>query len=377
MVDVAFVRPPFRDLGLSMVTVLTEERFAVLPEDHPLASREEVRPEDVVGEPWIWVEGADPVARAFWSLEEHRGGRPLRTGTRVNSFEEAFGAVAAGLAITCQAESAVRAVGGGFPQLRFVRLGGGAACARCGRLAHRARDRAGARVRARRARGRGAGLTTAPGERPGESVFHIRPSGSQSRRRQPTEGRTSMTTTASLPTDGYLTHQGEPWWFGGSMFEFLVPSDSTGGQITVFRYTAPGGFAPPRHVHTREDEVFHVLEGHVAFEVDGRRQLAGPRDDGVDATRGTARLPHREFGGRDPRADDARAVRAPLPGPRRPGGGAQATRTGCPRARRRSAGRRYDRARDRGGGAADGGGVDDRRHALEVGLGRVGSDVAT
>lgn len=65
VVDVAFVRPPFRDLGLSMVTVLTEERFAVLPEDHPLASREEVRPEDVVGVAWIWVEGADPVARAF------------------------------------------------------------------------------------------------------------------------------------------------------------------------------------------------------------------------------------------------------------------------------------------------------------------------
>ena len=97
-VDVAFVRPPFLDEGLSMVTVLTEERYAVLPSDHPLAAREYVRPEDVVGEPWIWVEGADPLARAFWSLEEHRGGRPLRTGTRVNSFEEAFGAVAAGLA---------------------------------------------------------------------------------------------------------------------------------------------------------------------------------------------------------------------------------------------------------------------------------------
>jgi DNA-binding transcriptional LysR family regulator len=119
-VDVAFVRPPFRDEGLSMVTVLTEERFAVLPEDHPLAAREEVRPEDVVGEPWIWVEGGDPVARSFWSLEEHRVGKPLQTGTRVNSF----GAVAAGLAITCQAESAVRAVGAGFPQLRFVRLVG-------------------------------------------------------------------------------------------------------------------------------------------------------------------------------------------------------------------------------------------------------------
>jgi DNA-binding transcriptional LysR family regulator len=123
-VDVAFVRPPFRDDGLSMVTVLREPRFAVLPADHPLAGRAAVRPEDLVDEPWIWVEGGDPLARAFWSLEEHRGGQPLRTGTRINSFDEAFGAVAAGVAITCQAQSAVRAVAAGFPQLRFVALEG-------------------------------------------------------------------------------------------------------------------------------------------------------------------------------------------------------------------------------------------------------------
>jgi DNA-binding transcriptional LysR family regulator len=123
-VDVAFVRPPFLDDGLSMVTVLTEERFAVLRDDHPLAAREYVRPEDVGREPLIWVEGGDPRARAFWSLEEFRDNEPLRTGTRVNSFEEAFGAVAAGLAITCQAESAVRAIGSGFPELRFVPLRG-------------------------------------------------------------------------------------------------------------------------------------------------------------------------------------------------------------------------------------------------------------
>jgi DNA-binding transcriptional LysR family regulator len=123
-VDVAFVRPPFRDEGLSMVTVLTEERYAVLRHDHPLASRDSVRPEDIVGEPWIWVEGADPRARAFWSLAEFRGDPPLSAGTRINSFEEAFGAVVAGLAVTCQAESAVRAVGPGFPELRFVQLRG-------------------------------------------------------------------------------------------------------------------------------------------------------------------------------------------------------------------------------------------------------------
>lgn len=123
-VDVAFVRPPFLDDGLSMVTVLTEGRYVVLRHDHPLAARDSVQPEDIVGEPWIWVEGADPRARAFWSLAEFRGDAPLAGGTRINSFEEAFGAVVAGLAVTCQAESAVRAVGPGFPELRFVRLHG-------------------------------------------------------------------------------------------------------------------------------------------------------------------------------------------------------------------------------------------------------------
>ncbi|HEY1277763.1 MAG TPA: LysR family transcriptional regulator [Thermoleophilaceae bacterium] len=123
-VDVAFVRPPFLDDGISMVTVLAEERYAVLPRHHPLADREFVRPEDVVQEPWIWVEGGDRKAREFWSLAEFRGDKPLREGTRINSFDEAFAAVAAGVAITCQAESAVRAVGAGFPQLRFVHLRG-------------------------------------------------------------------------------------------------------------------------------------------------------------------------------------------------------------------------------------------------------------
>jgi DNA-binding transcriptional LysR family regulator len=122
--DVGFVRPPFTDDGVvAMETILTEPRYIVLREGHPLAGRERLRPEDVVGEPWIFVEGADPRTRAFWSLEEHRDA-PLRTGTRVNSFEEAFAAVVAGLAVTCQGESAVRTVGAAFPQLRPVLLEG-------------------------------------------------------------------------------------------------------------------------------------------------------------------------------------------------------------------------------------------------------------
>jgi quercetin dioxygenase-like cupin family protein len=74
----------------------------------------------------------------------------------------------------------------------------------------------------------------------------------------------------------HITHLGEARWYGDSLFEFLIPSESTGGKLSVFRASMPQGFSPPRHIHTREDEVFHVLDGEVSFELDGRRLLAGP-----------------------------------------------------------------------------------------------------
>jgi hypothetical protein len=38
----------------------------------------------------------------------------------------------------------------------------------------------------------------------------------------------------------------------------------------------PEGFSPPRHIHTREDEVFLVEQGDVCFWIEGRLRLAGP-----------------------------------------------------------------------------------------------------
>jgi mannose-6-phosphate isomerase-like protein (cupin superfamily) len=80
----------------------------------------------------------------------------------------------------------------------------------------------------------------------------------------------------TITAQPYVTHQGEAAWYGNSLWEFLVPAEATGGQLTVFRATMPEGFSPPRHIHTREDEVFLVLEGDASFDVDGRRLLAGP-----------------------------------------------------------------------------------------------------
>jgi quercetin dioxygenase-like cupin family protein len=90
---------------------------------------------------------------------------------------------------------------------------------------------------------------------------------------------TTHTTNPTHTLDGvepYLAHQGEARWYGDSLWEFLIPSHVTGGKLSIFQATMPEGFSPPRHIHTREDEVFLVLDGDVCFDLDGQRRLAGP-----------------------------------------------------------------------------------------------------
>ena len=88
--------------------------------------------------------------------------------------------------------------------------------------------------------------------------------------------QTITTHTNIVAASPYLTHQSEARWYGDSLWEFLVPSEITEGKLSVFRATMPQGFSPPRHIHTREDEVFLVLEGDVCFDLDGDRRFAGP-----------------------------------------------------------------------------------------------------
>jgi quercetin dioxygenase-like cupin family protein len=74
----------------------------------------------------------------------------------------------------------------------------------------------------------------------------------------------------------YFAQQSEARWYGNSLWEFLVPEHATGGRIAVFQATVPEGFSPPRHIHTREDEVFLILDGEVEFDLDGDHRRAGP-----------------------------------------------------------------------------------------------------
>ncbi|MCC8247122.1 cupin domain-containing protein [Saccharothrix luteola] len=50
-------------------------------------------------------------------------------------------------------------------------------------------------------------------------------------------------------------------WIGGSTFSVLLDSAATGGQLTVGRFAAEKGEAPPFHLHTREDEIFMLISG--------------------------------------------------------------------------------------------------------------------
>lgn len=67
-------------------------------------------------------------------------------------------------------------------------------------------------------------------------------------------------------------------------FRFLgVPTvmhstgETTNGGFGLMEHTTiPPGFGSPYHTHHREDEAFYVLEGQVAFVLEGNWKVAGP-----------------------------------------------------------------------------------------------------
>jgi mannose-6-phosphate isomerase-like protein (cupin superfamily) len=59
----------------------------------------------------------------------------------------------------------------------------------------------------------------------------------------------------------------QPLWFLNSRVVFRRPSASSPDGLSVGEHWMPFGDSPPLHVHHREDEIFHVLEGVVRFRV--------------------------------------------------------------------------------------------------------------
>lgn len=57
-----------------------------------------------------------------------------------------------------------------------------------------------------------------------------------------------------------------------------VSAEDSAGTLAFFHLVAPPMSGPPRHVHTREDELFYVLEGELVFELEGERHTVSAGD---------------------------------------------------------------------------------------------------
>jgi DNA-binding transcriptional LysR family regulator len=91
--NVAFVLGPLSDPGLESVTVLAEPRSVMLPANHRLAKRADLRARDLKGLPWLRVPVVDSAWTRFWF--QHPLGE-TSTGPEVRSGVEWVPAVAAG-----------------------------------------------------------------------------------------------------------------------------------------------------------------------------------------------------------------------------------------------------------------------------------------
>lgn len=86
-----------------------------------------------------------------------------------------------------------------------------------------------------------------------------------------------------------------------------VSAQDSDGTLAFFHLVAPPMSGPPLHVHTREDELFYVLEGELVFELDGERHTVRAGDT-VYLRRGVAHT-YQNF-----TTSDARLLIATTPG---------------------------------------------------------------
>src|SRR5215218_966276 len=70
--------------------------------------------------------------------------------------------------------------------------------------------------------------------------------------------------------------EGERIWIVGDTMTFKATGESTGGSLVLIEnLTAPRG-GPPPHIHTREDEFFHVLDGTFEIRIGDEVHALGP-----------------------------------------------------------------------------------------------------
>ena len=88
--------------------------------------------------------------------------------------------------------------------------------------------------------------------------------------------------TPTMPQQNQVKHvpagTGAAYWGPGELMTFLITGEETGGAFFLAEISvAPGGGTPP-HIHHREDESFHLLEGTLTIQVGGDTITASAGD---------------------------------------------------------------------------------------------------
>ena len=146
-----------------------------------------------------------------------------------------------------------------------------------------------------------------------------------------------MTAPESAVSRAFLLAPGEgrtpaPLNIVGESTMVKVSACDTAGALALFHLTAPRFTGPPLHVHTREDELFYVLDGTLVFEIGGVRFDGTRRWCGVPAARRPSSLP--ELRATRRHAADRRDARRELRGVLHGARGRDATDGRCAPARR-------------------------------------------
>jgi DNA-binding transcriptional LysR family regulator len=117
-----FVAPP-QAAGLSALTIETSRMLVIMAVGHRLAQHHELRVAEILDEPFPGGPNLHPEWRAFWTLDEQRGGPPTLTDDRVENAYQGLQVVASGRAIATI--PATIAIGLPHPGVVAIPLSGG------------------------------------------------------------------------------------------------------------------------------------------------------------------------------------------------------------------------------------------------------------
>lgn len=81
---------------------------------------------------------------------------------------------------------------------------------------------------------------------------------------------------------------GAAYWGPGGLMTFLITGEETDGAFFMAEISVPPGGGVPPHIHSREDESFHLLEGTLTIRVGGDT-ITASAGDSVYLPRG---IPH-------------------------------------------------------------------------------------